>query len=386
MNDEVDLNSSEQLSKPAAMTFDTQWPKAYPELEMTASFKSLEEDFSVSEITNRELTETGPHLYLYIEKKGSNTHWLARQLANHAKIDLKDVGYAGLKDRHAVTRQWFSLPIKNKEPDLTHLFNKDEFTLIEKGFYGVKLKRGALGGNQFRLVIRDVQGIKSDIEERLELIKNNGVPNYFGQQRFGNDNENLFQAAKLYQTGKRPRNRQKASMYFSASRSYLFNHMLAKRVNSNSWDKPIEGEVFGFSGSLRGFAQEHSDEEKSRFNEKDIHPTCALWGKGESVAEGELDAIEKTVIEANELFAQGIVRQGMKQERRVSRLLLPDLTWQWQSEGVLVLNFELGSGLFATSVLRELGNIVEVDHHLPVVEGVRAVEGVEHNEKSESPE
>ncbi|MFT6153622.1 MAG: tRNA pseudouridine13 synthase [Bermanella sp.] len=365
MNDEVDLNSSEQPNKPVSITFDTHWPKAYPELEMTASFKSLEEDFSVSEVTNRELTKTGPHLYLYIEKKGTNTHWLARQLANHAKIDLKDVGYAGLKDRHAVTRQWFSLPIKNKEPDLTHLFNKDEFTLIEKGFYGVKLKRGALGGNQFRLVIRDVKGTKNEIEQRLELIKNNGVPNYFGQQRFGNNNENLFQAAKLYQTGKRPRNRQKASMYFSASRSYLFNHMLAKRVKSASWDKPIEGEVFGFSGSLRGFAQEHSDEEKSRFHEKDIHPTCALWGKGESVAEGELDIIEKSVVEANDLFAQGIVRQGMKQERRVSRLLLPDLIWEWQSEEVLVLTFELGSGLFATSVLRELGSIVEVDHHLP---------------------
>jgi len=278
------------------------------------------------------------------------------------------VGYAGLKDRHAVTRQWFSLPINNKEPDLTHLFNKDEFTLVEKGFYGVKLKRGALGGNQFRLVIRNVKGIKADIEQRLELIKNNGVPNYFGQQRFGNDNENLFQAAKLYQTGKRPRNRQKASMYFSASRSYLFNHMLANRVRMSSWDKPIEGEVFGFSGSLRGFAQEHTDEEKGRFNEKDIHPTCALWGKGESVAKGELDTIEKSVVEANDLFAQGIVRQGMKQERRVSRLLLPDLTWEWSSEEVLILSFELGSGLFATSVLRELGNIVEVDHHLPNIE------------------
>jgi tRNA pseudouridine13 synthase len=368
MNDEVDLNRSEQPNKPTPITFDTHWPKAYPELEMTASFKSLEEDFSVSEVTNRELTETGPHLYLYIEKKGTNTHWLARQLANHAKIDLKDVGYAGLKDRHAVTRQWFSLPINNKEPDLTHLFNKDEFTLVEKGFYGVKLKRGALGGNQFRLVIRNVKGIKADIEQRLELIKNNGVPNYFGQQRFGNDNENLFQAAKLYQTGKRPRNRQKASMYFSASRSYLFNHMLANRVRMSSWDKPIEGEVFGFSGSLRGFAQEHTDEEKSRFNEKDIHPTCALWGKGESVAKGELDTIEKSVVEANDLFAQGIVRQGMKQERRVSRLLLPDLTWEWSSEEVLILSFELGSGLFATSVLRELGNIVEVDHHLPNIE------------------
>jgi tRNA pseudouridine13 synthase len=369
--------------------FDTHWPKAYPELDMTASFKSLEEDFTVSEVTNRELTETGPHLYLYIEKKGSNTHWLARQLANHAKIDLKDVGYAGLKDRHAVTRQWFSIPIKNKEPDLTHLFNKDEFTLIKKGFYGVKLKRGALGGNQFRLVVRDVKGNQSDIEERLELIKNNGVPNYFGQQRFGNDNENLFQAAKLYQTGKRPRNRQKASMYFSASRSYLFNHMLSARVISETWDTPIEGEVFGFSGSLRGFAQEHTEEEQARYNDKDIHPTCALWGKGESVAEGRLDAIEKSVVAANDLFAQGIVRQGMTQQRRVSRLLLPDLTWEWLSADVLVLSFELGSGLFATSVLRELGNIAEVDHYPVVIEGIESIESTEgnaSNQNDESPE
>jgi len=386
MSNEIDSNSSNELNTSAPIIFDTQWPKAYPELDMTASFKSLEEDFRVSEVTNRELTEAGPHLYLYIEKKGTNTHWLARQLANHAKIDLKDVGYAGLKDRHAVTRQWFSLPIKNKEPDLTHLFNKDEFTLIEKGFYGVKLKRGNLGGNQFRLVVREVKGNKADIEARLELIKDNGVPNYFGQQRFGNDNENLHQAAKLYQTGKRPRNRQKASMYFSASRSYLFNHMLSARVKSDTWDKPIEGEVFGFSGSLRGFAQEHTDEEKNRFNEKDIHPTCALWGKGESVAAGELNAIEKAVIEANDLFAQGIAKQGMKQERRVSRLLLPDLAWEWESEDVLVLNFELGSGLFATSVLRELGNIVEVDHYPESSESYRVGKKGEINESQENPE
>lgn len=341
------------------MVFQSSWPKAYPELEMQAQFRSTDEDFQVSEVTNRELVESGPHLYLYIEKKGSNTHWLARKLANHAKVDLKDVGYAGLKDRHAVTRQWFSLPIKNKEPDLTHVFSGDEFTLIKKGFYGVKLKRGALGGNQFKLTLREVSGDKAQIEERLELIKRNGVPNYFGSQRFGHDNENLRQAAKFYDTGKRPRNRQKTSMYLSASRSYLFNQMLAKRVQTNCWANPIEGEVFGFSGSMRGFQKEGSEEEQLRFQDKEIHPTCAMWGGGESLAQSELLRIENDIAENNLLFKDGLEKQRMKQERRATRLLLPDLCWNWQSETELVLEFELASGLFATSVLRELGDITE---------------------------
>lgn len=339
--------------------YQSDWPKAYPELNIQAQFRSRDEDFQVNEITNRELKESGPHMYLYIEKKGTNTHWLARKLANHAKIDLKDVGYAGLKDRHAITRQWFSLPIKNKEPDLTHVFNGDDFTLIEKGFYGVKLKRGALGGNQFKLVLRDVIGDPSEIDARLALIKSNGVPNYFGAQRFGHDNENLVQAEKFYLTGKRPRNRQKTSMYLSASRSYLFNQMLAQRVKGNTWDQIIDGEVFGFSGSLRGFIQEGSQEETSRFEQKDIHPTCALWGRGNSLADKQLLKIEQAVANQHPLFSEGIEKQGMKQERRATRLLLPDLAWTWLESDVLELNFELASGLFATSVLRELGQITE---------------------------
>lgn len=339
--------------------YQSDWPKAYPPINMSAQFRSCDEDFQVHEVTNRELAESGPHMYLYIEKKGTNTHWLARKLANHAKIDLKDVGYAGLKDRHAVTRQWFSLPIKNKEPDLTHVFNSDEFTLIEKGFYGVKLKRGALGGNQFKLVLRNVIGERSEIESRLALIKSKGVPNYFGAQRFGHDNENLIQAEKFYHSGKRPRNRQKTSMYLSASRSYLFNQMLAQRVTASTWDNIIEGEVFGFSGSLRGFTEEGTEEELSRFEQKDIHPTCALWGRGNSLAEKQLLEIEKNVANSNTLFSEGIEKQGMKQERRATRLLLPELSWQWLETDVLELKFELASGLFATSVLRELGHITE---------------------------
>ncbi len=385
MSNEIDSNSSNELKKSAPIIFDTQWPKAYPELDMTASFKSLEEDFRVSEVTNRELTEAGPHLYLYIEKKGTNTHWLARQLANHAKIDLKDVGYAGLKDRHAVTRQWFSLPIKNKEPDLTHLFNKDEFTLIEKGFYGVKLKRGNLGGNQFRLVVREIKGNKADIEARLELIKHNGVPNYFGQQRLVTITKICTKLPSFIKRGnvlviaRKPPciSRLPAPTYLTTC--YLHALNLIRGIN------PLKEKYSVSQAAYAVLLKSITDEEKNRFNEKDIHPTCALWGKGESVAEGELNAIEQSVIKANDLFAQGVANQGMKQERRVSRLLLPDLAWEWESEDVLVLNFELGSGLFATSVLRELGNIVEVDHYPEPSESYQGGKKGEINEISREP-
>lgn len=335
------------------------WPKAYLPLDVKAEFRTSDEDFQVRELTDRKLKEEGPHLYLKIEKVGTNTHWLARKLANHAKLDLKDIGYAGLKDRYAVTQQWFSLPIKNKEPDLTHLFEKDEFRLIQKGYYGVKLKRGSLGGNAFKITLRNVQGNTQAINQRLELIRTRGVPNYFGEQRFGHNNENLAQAQRFFETGKRPRNRQKTSMYLSAARSYLFNKMLAKRVEDKQWDRPIDGEVFGFPGSLRGFSQENTAEENNRWRINRIHPTCALWGKGESLAKSELLSIEQAVAQEEANFAEGLEKQKMKQERRATRLLVPDLFWTWQDESVLTLEFSLASGYFATSVLRELGEIKE---------------------------
>ncbi|MEY8206071.1 MAG: tRNA pseudouridine(13) synthase TruD [Bermanella sp.] len=338
--------------------FNSQWPTAYPKLAVKGFFRTQLEDFQVTELSNRQLHASGPHLFLFIEKQGTNTHWLARKLANHAKVDLKAVGYAGLKDRHAITRQWFSIPYKDKLPDLSHVFSKPEFTLLSQGFYGVKLKRGALGGNAFRIVLRNMTGDKQAIEQRLELIRQRGVPNYFGRQRFGNDGDNLQQAHNMFANGKRPRNKQKGSMYISAARSFLFNEMLAKRIELNSWDRPMAGEVFGFAGSLRGFSQEGSSEELQRWRTNRIHPTCALWGKNESLAAGELLAIEDTVAAANPVFCEGLVNKGLKQERRAARMLVPDLFWMWQGDD-LVLRFSLASGYFATSILAELGDIQE---------------------------
>jgi len=345
------------------------WPCAYAKLNVSGRYRVKDEDFHVTELTNRQLNAEGPHLYLLIEKQGTNTHWLARKLANHAQCNLNDVGYAGLKDRHAVTRQWFSVPLKNGQvPDLTHLFNNDEFTLLAQGFYGAKLKRGALGGNRFRLVLRNIQGDRAQIQQRLELIKQRGVPNYFGPQRFGHEFENLVQAEKLFQTGKRPRNRQKASMYYSAARSFLFNEMLKQRIEQHIWDRPMAGEVFGFPGSLRGFRQENTAEENQRWREQEIHPTTAMWGKGEALSQGELLSLEQSIAAQHPLFAEGLCKQGMKQERRATRMLIPDLFWQWQSADAdgaetqnLTLHFSLPSGYYATSLLRELGDFVEAE-------------------------
>ncbi len=343
-------------------TIQVNWPKAYPELNISGQFRVSDEDFQVTELSSRRLKESGPHMFLFIQKQGANTQWLARKLANHAKLDLKDIGYAGLKDRHGITRQWFSLPIKNTEPDLTHLFNKPEFTLLKKGYYGVKLKRGALGGNEFRLVIRNIVGDKALLNQRLELIRARGVPNYFGPQRFGHDFENIKQAYKFFETGKRPRNRQKTSMYISAARSLLFNDMLAKRVESQCWDQPINGEVYGFSGSMKGFSQENTAQELMRWRNQNIHPTCAMWGKNTSLATDQLLTLENNVANEHALLNEGLIKQGLKQERRASRLLLPDLFWFWQGDD-LVLRFSLASGYFATSILRELGHIVEAPRH-----------------------
>jgi len=338
--------------------FNTNWPTAYPKLAVKAYFRTQVEDFQVTELTSRKLKDSGPHLFLFIEKQGTNTHWLARKLANHANLDLKDVGYAGLKDRHAITRQWFSLPVKDKLPDLTHVFSKDEFTLLSQGYYGVKLKRGALGGNAFRIVLRQVEGDKQQIEQRLELIRARGVPNYFGVQRFGNNGDNLNQAFNMFENGKRPRNKQKGSMYISAARSFLFNEMLAKRIKLNCWDRPIEGEVFGFPGSQKGFSQEGTCEESQRWRRNLIHPTCALWGKNESLAQQALLDIEQEVAADNPVFRDGLINKGLKQERRAARMLVPDLFWMWQGDS-LILRFSLASGYFATSILTELGDIQE---------------------------
>lgn len=310
------------------------------------------EDFQVDEDLGFELSGEGEHVCLHIRKRNSNTDFIAKQIARLAGVKNMDVSYAGLKDRHAVTTQWFSVYLSNKqEPDWTQL-NCDEVEVIEIVRHNRKLRRGSLKGNHFKLVVRDLDGDTSSLEQRLQTISTAGVPNYFGEQRFGRDN--LAKATGLFKGEFKVKDRNKRSMYLSAARSAIFNELLSTRVAAANWNQALAGDMMMLNGSHSVFLVESVDDEiKRRVAEFDIHPTGSMWGRGRLATAADTQQLEQQCAENFSIFCEGLERAGMKQERRALRLPVSDLQWQL-ADHELELSFFLGSGSYATSVLREI--------------------------------
>ena len=221
-------------------------------------------------------------------------------------------------------------------------------------------------------MLREVSGDREPIESRLGLIKQHGVPNYFGEQRFGRDGGNLDAAEAMF-SGHKIKDRHLRSLYLSSARSFLFNKVLAARVQAGSWDKILPGEVVMLSGSRSFFPVETVDAEiTARLASGDIHPSGPLWGRGELATHGEAGYLEREIMAEHPLFCEGLERAGLKQERRALRLLVNDLHWQWlddtslQTSGevnngpVLRLEFSLPPGAFGTALLREVSNYHQV--------------------------
>lgn len=330
------------------------YPYAWGAPTVTGRFKSSADDFRVDELLGFEPDNDGQHRLLHIEKRNTNTDWLAKQLARFADVASKDVSYAGLKDRNAVTTQWFSVDLAGKpEPDWMQL-NNDEITVLTVAPHRRKLKRGALQGNRFELVVRDIDGDVAELEHRLQIISAQGVPNYYGEQRFGYDGRNLEMAAKLFAGEIRVKDRNKRSLYLSSARSYLFNKILAARVSDGSWNRVLPGEVMNLNNRHAFFLAEADDDTlEERLEGGDIHPSGPLWGRGTLLTEGVAAALEQQLLEGDSLFKEGLERVGMKQERRALRLLPERLQWHMSGD-VLTLRFALNAGSYATTVLREL--------------------------------
>lgn len=314
--------------------------------------RTTPEDFQVDEDLGFELSGEGEHVCLHIRKRNTNTDFVAKQIARLAGVKNMDVSYAGLKDRYAVTTQWFSVYLSNKsEPDWTKL-NCDEIEVIKVVRHNRKLRRGSLKGNRFKLVVRELQGDTSSLEQRLQTVSANGVPNYFGDQRFGRDN--LAKATGLFKGEFKVKDRNKRSMYISAARSAIFNDVLSQRVAKANWNRPLPGDVMMLDGSHSVFVAEAVDDEMMRrVTEFDIHPTAPLWGRGSLQSRDQVQTLEQAVAEANPVFCAGLERVGLKQERRALRLLAKQLQWQ-REDNHLELSFFLPAGSYATSVLREL--------------------------------
>ncbi len=337
----------------------TNFARAYP-APLTGKFRVKPEDFSVDEQMDIDLSGSGEHLWLKVRKTGANTDWVAKQLAQAAGIPAKDAGYAGLKDRHAVTTQWFSLQLPGKaDPDFNGL--PDEIEVLDSQRHDKKLKRGALSGNRFTLTLRNVSGDLQQAAEVCQQISAQGIPNYFGAQRFGHNHGNLNKAENWFSGAFKPKQRNQRSLYLSAARSWLFNHVLSARVERGDWNQYVAGDVFMFEGGNGWFADDGSADLVQRLAEMAIHPTGMLWGRGELATDGLCAELEREQAALFPVFCQGLEKQGLKQERRALRINTGSVGFEVLAQdspknATLRLVFELPPGAYATVLLEQLGH------------------------------
>jgi tRNA pseudouridine13 synthase len=318
-----------------------QWPNAYPASGASATLKGLNEDFSVTELPLQRPCGEGEHLWLEIEKNGANTVFVAQRLAEAAGVKDVDVGYAGLKDRYAITRQWFSIHLpKGETPDLTRL-EHPEFDVLSQSRHLKKLRPGELQGNRFRIVLREVRGERDAVEARLEAVASQGVPNYFGPQRFGHGGANVGQGRAMLAREIRVRDPKKKGLYLSAVRAFVFNEVLALRIRRGLWGETLPGDVMDEAGL----------------------PTGPLWGRGRVITTDRAQALENEVAERHAALCGGMEYAGLDQERRSLVARPADMSWDWPSADRLVLAFALPAGSYATSVLNEILRTEEPDRH-----------------------
>ena len=326
-------------------------PFAHGGPPLTGVLKATPEDFVVEEVLGFEADGLGEHDLLWIEKRETNTVWLADELARFSKVAQVAVGFAGMKDRQAVARQHFSVQLPGRQVDWSGL-SLPGVRVLAVARHSRKLKRGALTGNRFELRLREIAGDRGIAEARLQQLGERGAPNYFGEQRFGHDGGNLDRARRLF-AGARM-GREQRSFALSAARSELFNRVLAERVRDASWDRPLSGELCILEGRRTYFGPCEPDGELlARCKAAEVHPSGPLWGRSALPSAGECAALESRVLAEFPEFCRGLEQAGMDQERRPLRMFARDLAFDWQDD-CLHLRFGLSAGTYATSFVREL--------------------------------
>jgi tRNA pseudouridine13 synthase len=325
----------------------------------SARLRSTPEDFVVREWLGFGADGDGDHLLLKIRKRGANTLWVAKQLARMGKIPPRDVGFAGLKDRDAVAEQSFTVPARSAVPNWLGVTGEG-FEVIGVERIRRKLKRGALKGNDFELVLRDFVGDVAVLEQRLQTLAAKGVPNYFGPQRFGHDGNNIAAAIAWFEGGLAPE-RMARGFALSAARSVIFNAVLAERVADGTWNRLLDGDVVNLNGSGSIFLAESVDDTlRERCDLLDVHPTGPMWHGDELPSKAAVAQRELEVARRHAVLADGLAKAGLEPERRPLRVPVRQLSWRIDGADVH-LRFRLQRGSFATAVLHELiANAFEV--------------------------
>jgi len=330
------------------------WPRA-GEPRAAGVIRSEAADFEVEERLGFEPEGSGEHVFLFIQKQHLNTADVERQLARLGGVPRRDIGYCGMKDKHALTRQWFSVGLAGREePDWSAL-ESDQLQVLVQSRHRRKLRRGVHRANRFRLVVRDLTGERGALEDALQRVGREGVPNYFGEQRFGRQGGNIEAALDWLRGRGRAPKRHLRSLYLSALRALLFNELLAQRVEAGDWQLPRAGDACVLAGSASVFTANEIDEELlSRVDSGDVHPGLPLWGLGEPLCSGARWEELRTALAGMAEILEFLEARELALAWRPARVLPDDFCWQFCDDDRMVLEFTLGAGSYATAVLREL--------------------------------
>ena len=325
----------------------------------SADLKTTCEDFKVSEIGKFIPSGEGEHVWLWIEKINTNTAWVAEELAKQSGLKLRDVSYAGRKDKIAVTQQWFSLYDPKRISDKV-IYNIPNCKILKTIRHNQKLRIGNLLGNTFEIRLRNFTGDYQQLLKRIQEVQARGFPNYFGPQRFGRGMSNLPKAIAWVEKGAGRLRREQRSIYFSVLRSYLFNLVLSERIQQNNWDKVVHGELAQLTGSKSVFLVDSENLEASqiRCNDFDISPTAPLMGAGKMLALEFAADLESSAIAEQKAIVDFLVKEATM-ARRALRVKPENINCHKESDD-LILKFTLPAGSYATILLSNLLNVIDI--------------------------
>ena len=336
-------------------------------------FKQTPRDFVVEEIPLYEFSGEGEHLVLFVRKKNLSTLELVSAIAKYLGIKNKEIGYAGLKDKHAMTKQYISVHKKHEEA--MESFSHENVKILSKTYHNNKVRIGHLKGNRFFIKLKKVNPTSAQkIEEALKNIANFGMPNFYGYQRFGNDGDNHVLGEKIAKGEKKERNPKIKKFLISAYQSHLFNLWLSRRLEINTLIesfktteletllnissleidklkkqshpfKLISGDIMQHYPHGRLFDFDGSEDDIKRFETRDISPTGLLCGKKTKIASDTARTIEKE-------FDDMINADGA---RRYAWVFPSEIEGRFKEvEAQYEMNFTLPKGSYATVLIEEI--------------------------------
>ena len=308
------------------------------------------EDFRVVEMPSYLPSGEGSHAYALVEKRGLSTLDVVKALRNMG-VPERTVGFAGRKDKHAATLQWFS--VFEEHVDKLHSLNDIEgISILEESRHTNKLGLGHLRANRFEIRVRnpvpDWERISSAILERITSF---GLPNYFGPQRFGSFNDNAIEAVRLARGESRAGTRRSYRFYLSALQSHVFNHLVKARIERGLYGRVLNGDWAQRHDSGGMFVVEDGEAESPRAERLEISAVLPLFGKKARLSNDGAGELEREVLDDSRLAWDDF--RTLTGARRISRIIPWDFSLEATEDGYVV-RFTLPKGSFATCLLREL--------------------------------